>query len=102
MLLCKCKLSFGVAKRETAASSVDGTNGRPIHLRFMYCTANCTLFSSVAFIFKMSGGLEERTASEVHATLCELVTTNAAAHAAWSEYAAVRGWLRAGARTRDV
>jgi hypothetical protein len=35
------------------------------------------------------GGLEERTASEVHATLCELVTTNAAAHPAWSEYAAV-------------
>jgi hypothetical protein len=37
----------------------------------------------------MSGGLEERTASEVHATLCQLVTTNAAAHPAWSEYAAV-------------
>jgi hypothetical protein len=37
----------------------------------------------------LGGGLEERTASEVHATLCELVTTNAAAHPAWSEYAAV-------------
>ena len=37
----------------------------------------------------LGSGLEERTASEVHATLCELVTTNAAAHPAWSEYAAV-------------
>ena len=37
----------------------------------------------------LGGGLEERTASEVHATLCELVTTNAAACSAWSEYAAV-------------
>ena len=34
-------------------------------------------------------GLREKTASQVHATLCELVTTNAAACSAWSEYAAV-------------
>jgi hypothetical protein len=34
-------------------------------------------------------GLEERTATEVHATLCALVRTNAATHSAWAEYAAV-------------
>ena len=34
-------------------------------------------------------GLHEKAASQVHATLCELVTTNAAAHPAWSEYAAM-------------
>ena len=31
----------------------------------------------------------ERTTSEVHATLCTLVTTRAAASSAWSEYASV-------------
>ena len=34
-------------------------------------------------------GLHEKTASQVHATLCELVTTNAATCSAWSEYGAV-------------
>jgi hypothetical protein len=34
-------------------------------------------------------GLHEKTASQVHATLCELVTTNAAKCSAWSEYGAV-------------
>ena len=36
----------------------------------------------------LSGG-EERTAADVHATLCALVTSNAASHAAWADYAAV-------------
>ena len=31
----------------------------------------------------------EKTASDVHATLCALVTTQAATHSAWAEYAAV-------------
>ena len=36
----------------------------------------------------ISGG-EERTAADVHTTLCALVTTNAADHSAWADYAAV-------------
>ena len=35
------------------------------------------------------GGGGERTAEDVHATLCALVTTEAAKHSAWAEYAAV-------------
>ena len=50
----------------------------------------CCVWRPRLHFSRMSGGgLEERTASEVHATLCELVTTNAAAHPAWSEYAAM-------------
>ena len=86
MLLCKCKLSFGVAKQQP--HRLMARTGGPYTCGL--CTAERTApWFFVAFIFKMSGGLEERTASEVHATLCELVTTNAAAHPAWSEYAAV-------------
>jgi hypothetical protein len=33
--------------------------------------------------------LEERTATEVHATLCSLVRTNAAKNSAWADYSAV-------------
>jgi hypothetical protein len=36
-----------------------------------------------------SGGDGERTASDVHATLCVLVANQAAKHSAWAEYAAV-------------
>ena len=36
-----------------------------------------------------SGGDRERTAQDVHATLCALVMTEAAKHEAWSDYAAV-------------
>ena len=37
----------------------------------------------------MSGAGGEKTAADVHATLCALVTTEAAQHSAWAEYAAV-------------
>jgi hypothetical protein len=37
----------------------------------------------------LSGAGAERTAADVHATLCALVTTEAAQHSAWAEYAAV-------------
>ena len=37
----------------------------------------------------LSGAGGEQTAAEVHATLCALVTTEAAQHSAWAEYAAV-------------
>ena len=37
----------------------------------------------------MSGAGSEQTAADVHATLCALVTTEAAQHSAWAEYAAV-------------
>ena len=36
-----------------------------------------------------SGGDRERTAQDVHATLCALVMAEAAKHEAWSDYAAV-------------
>ena len=36
-----------------------------------------------------SGGDRERTAQDVHDTLCALVMTEAAKHEAWSDYAAV-------------
>ena len=36
-----------------------------------------------------SGRLGERTATEVHSTLCALVTTQAAASSAWSEYESI-------------
>ena len=36
-----------------------------------------------------SGLGAERTATEVHSTLCALVTTQAAASSAWSEYASI-------------
>ena len=36
-----------------------------------------------------SGGHRERTAQDVHATLCALVMAEAAKHEAWSDYAAV-------------
>ena len=36
-----------------------------------------------------SGGDRERTAQDVHDTLCALVLTEAAKHEAWSDYAAV-------------
>ena len=36
-----------------------------------------------------SGGDRERTAQDVHATLCDLVMAEAAKHEAWSDYAAV-------------
>jgi hypothetical protein len=39
--------------------------------------------------FTFSGGEAQRTAEDVHATLCALVTTEAAKHSAWAEYAAV-------------
>ena len=42
---------------------------------------------SRAASFSGAGG--ERTAGDVHATLCALVTTEAAKHSAWAEYAAV-------------
>jgi hypothetical protein len=37
----------------------------------------------------LSGAGGEQTAADVHATLCALVTTEAAHHSAWAEYAAV-------------
>ena len=37
----------------------------------------------------LSGAGGEQTAADVHATLCALVTTEAAQHSAWAEYAAV-------------
>jgi hypothetical protein len=37
----------------------------------------------------LSGAGGEQTAADVHATLCALVTTQAAQHSAWAEYAAV-------------
>ena len=37
----------------------------------------------------LSGAGGEQTAVDVHATLCALVTTQAAQHSAWAEYAAV-------------
>jgi hypothetical protein len=37
----------------------------------------------------LSGVGTEQTAADVHATLCALVTTEAANHTAWGEYAAV-------------
>jgi hypothetical protein len=37
----------------------------------------------------LSGAGGEQTAADVHATLCSLVTTEAAQHSAWAEYAAV-------------
>jgi hypothetical protein len=39
--------------------------------------------------FTFTGGDGQRTAEDVHATLCALVTTEAAKHSAWAEYAAV-------------
>ena len=39
------------------------------------------------FTFTFSGG--QRTAEDVHATLCALVTSEAAKHEAWADYAAV-------------
>jgi hypothetical protein len=36
-----------------------------------------------------SDGLQERTAADVHATLCALVSTHATTRAAWADYAAV-------------
>jgi hypothetical protein len=39
--------------------------------------------------FICSGGDGERTAQDVHATLCALVMTEAAKHEAWADYAAV-------------
>ena len=39
--------------------------------------------------FTFSGGDAERTAEDVHATLCALVTSEAAKHSAWADYAAV-------------
>jgi hypothetical protein len=37
----------------------------------------------------LSGAGGEQTAADVHATLCALVTTEAAQHSAWAEYAAM-------------
>jgi hypothetical protein len=37
----------------------------------------------------LSGVGGEQTAADVHSTLCDLVTTEAAQHSAWAEYAAV-------------
>jgi hypothetical protein len=37
----------------------------------------------------LTGAGGEQTAADVHATLCALVTTEAAHHSAWAEYAAV-------------
>ena len=39
--------------------------------------------------FTFSGGGGQRTAEDVHATLCALVTAEAAKHSAWADYAAV-------------
>jgi hypothetical protein len=39
--------------------------------------------------FAFSGGGGQRTAEDVHTTLCALVTAEAAKHSAWAEYAAV-------------
>ena len=39
--------------------------------------------------FAFSGGDAQRTAEDVHATLCALVTSEAAKHSAWADYAAV-------------
>jgi hypothetical protein len=39
--------------------------------------------------FTFSGGEAQRTAEDVHATLCALVTSEAAKHSAWADYAAV-------------
>ena len=41
------------------------------------------------FTFTFSGGGGQRTAEDVHATLCALVTSEAAKHSAWADYAAV-------------
>ena len=45
--------------------------------------------SPSTFTFTFSGGGGQRTAEDVHATLCALVTAEAAKHSAWAEYAAV-------------
>ena len=45
--------------------------------------------SSASSPSTFSGGDRERTAQDVHATLCALVMTEAAKHEAWSDYAAV-------------
>ena len=42
-----------------------------------------------SFTFTFSGGDGERTAQDVHATLCDLVSNEAAKHEAWADYAAV-------------
>jgi hypothetical protein len=39
--------------------------------------------------FTFSGGDGQRTAEDVHDTLCALVTAEAAKHSAWADYAAV-------------
>jgi hypothetical protein len=45
--------------------------------------------SSASSRTTFSGGDRERTAQDVHATLCALVMTEAAKHEAWADYAAV-------------
>ena len=45
--------------------------------------------SSASSPSTFSGGDRERTAQDVHATLCALVMTEAAKHKAWADYAAV-------------
>ena len=45
--------------------------------------------SSASSPSTFSGGHRERTAQDVHDTLCALVMTEAAKHEAWSDYAAV-------------
>ena len=45
--------------------------------------------SSASSPSTFSGGDRERTAQDVHATLCALVMAEAAKHEAWSDYAAV-------------
>ena len=45
--------------------------------------------ASVSSPSTFSGGDRERTAQDVHDTLCALVMTEAAKHEAWSDYAAV-------------
>ena len=49
----------------------------------------CARGASLIFQTSMSGVLEERSATAVHATLTALVRTNAAASPAWADYEAV-------------
>ena len=53
----------------------------------LYPSRTSPYLSSPSFTF--SGGDGQRTAEDVHATLCALVTAEAAKHSAWAEYAAV-------------
>jgi hypothetical protein len=60
---------------------------------FLPSTTRCASLeqkSRITHLFAcLMASLEERTATEVHATLCSLVRTNAAKNSAWADYSAV-------------